>query len=81
MAAYDDTGRSGNPSCLVLEAGDYRIMLGNSLPDAMRRPVLTIPVPELRVVRRLSEKLAPKELPRRLLPTEVMRRSGNVVRS
>lgn len=67
MAAYDDTGRSGNPSCLVLEAGDYRIMLGNSLPDAMRRPVLTIPVPELRVVRRLSEKLAPKELPRRLL--------------
>ncbi len=67
MAAYDDTGRSGNPSCWVLEAGDYRLLLGNSLPDAMKRPVLTFRQAELRVVQRLSEKLAPQKLPRRLL--------------
>ena len=67
MAAYDDTGRSGNPSCWVLEAGDYRVLLGNSLPDAMKRPVLTFSQAEPRVVQQLSEKLVPRKLPRRLL--------------
>lgn len=30
IASYDDTGRTGRKSCLVMEAGEYQILMGNS---------------------------------------------------
>lgn len=53
VAAYDDAGVTGHRSAFVLEAGGYEVLVGTDVRSA--RACGTVEVPELRVVRRLSE--------------------------
>ncbi len=55
---YDDDGRTGHPSCYVLETGDYRFYLGTDVRQA--KPLATVAVDHLLVVRSCTEALAPK---------------------
>lgn len=57
FASYDDSGKSGNRSAFVLEKGDYSIFVGTSVRD--NECVLTYSQPDTRVIRVMSEHLAP----------------------
>jgi len=57
MRTYDDSGITGFKSGYVMEAGDYHIYVGNSVVKSEK--VLTVNVPELRLIEQLSEALAP----------------------
>ena len=57
MASYDDSGITGNPSCYVLEAGEYKLHIGTSVRDT--KEVLGHVIPELRVIEKLTQALAP----------------------
>ena len=35
FASYDDTGVTGNKNCYILEGGEYRLCLGNSVKDVI----------------------------------------------
>ncbi len=67
MAAYDDTGCTGQKGCWVLEAGDYQILAGTSVRDLLPQPVITVRQPELKVVEKAVTRLTPNKLPRRLM--------------
>lgn len=54
MASYDDEGLTGNPSCYVLEAGDYPIYIGNSSADAKNLVAGTYHQDELEVTQQLT---------------------------
>jgi beta-glucosidase len=58
LSSYDDSGKSGNKSCYILEAGTYEIYVGTDIRSSMLAGHLNIP--ELIVVQRLEEALAPK---------------------
>ena len=58
MAAYDDSGITGNKSCYVLEPGNYNIYIGKCVRCAKKE--FTFVVDELTVIKRLSEALAPE---------------------
>ena len=65
MASYDDLGRV-QKSAYILEKGDYRFYLGNSVRDAgLLDFVWTLD--ENQVTLQLTEKMAPSQLPKRLL--------------
>lgn len=64
LASFDDLGKTGNKSCFVLEAGDYRFLVGNSVRNV--REAGTAAVDALRVTQRLSS-LCPTNLEKRLL--------------
>jgi len=71
MASYDDVGVTGYPSAYVLEAGEYRLYVGNSVRKAQRIGVEGkdgYPVESLRVVEQLEEALAPEEEFERMKP-------------
>ena len=55
-SSYDDAGKTGHKSAYVLEAGDYGIYIGNSVRAA--KCVYTFNIPQLRVVRQLTEAAA-----------------------
>lgn len=57
MASYDDMGATGasNKACYVLEPGDYKILVGNSVRAASSKGTYT--VDSLRITERLSNKL------------------------
>ena len=57
MAAYDDSGVTGNRSCYVLEAGEYNIYIGTDVRSAGK--CYSFGIDELRVVKQLSEVIAP----------------------
>ena len=57
MAAFDDTGISGNKSCYVLLKGDYRIYVGTDVREA--KCIFTYNVPSTKVTERLSSAMAP----------------------
>ena len=57
MAAYDDSGATGNKSCYVLEAGDYNIYAGCCVRCAKK--VFTYTQNDLKIVKQLTEALAP----------------------
>ena len=57
LASYDDTGVTGNKSCYVLEPGDYIFYVGENVRDAAEAGRLKLP--ELVVMERLEEALAP----------------------
>lgn len=57
MASYDDGGVTGHESAYVLEAGDYKIYVGNSVRDS--ELVHTYNQKELEVVEQLTEAAAP----------------------
>ena len=65
MASYDDLGKV-QKSAYVLEKGDYHFYLGNSVRDAgLLDFVWTLD--ENQVTLQLTEKMAPSQLPKRLL--------------
>ena len=64
LASFDDLGKTGNKSCFVLEAGDYRFLVGNSVRNV--RQAGTAAVEALRVTQQLSS-LCPTNLEKRLL--------------
>ncbi|MBR3552706.1 MAG: glycoside hydrolase family 3 protein [Clostridia bacterium] len=64
FASFDDLGKTGNKSCYVLEAGDYRFLVGNSVRDISEAG--TAKLDTLRVIQRLSS-LCPTNLEKRLL--------------
>lgn len=64
LASFDDLGKTGNQSCFVLEAGDYRFLVGNSVRNVTEAGVA--PVEELTVTQRLSS-LCPTNLEKRIL--------------
>ncbi len=67
MSAYDDTGKV-KKSAYILEAGDYKIYVGNSVKDARERGVrYTYKQDKTAVVEQLSEQVAAKLLQERLL--------------
>jgi len=67
MSSYDDTGKV-QKSAYVLEPGDYKIYVGNSIKDAGEHGVrYTYRVDQLVVVEQLTERLKPKKLEKRLL--------------
>jgi len=59
LASYDDSGISGHKSCYILEAGSYEIYIGSDVRSATLAG--SINIPELIIVQRLEEALAPKE--------------------
>ncbi|MCR4762184.1 MAG: glycoside hydrolase family 3 C-terminal domain-containing protein [Lachnospiraceae bacterium] len=64
LASYDDLGKVAR-SAWVLEKGAYGFFLGTNVADAARLPY-ELKLSKDRVVRQLTEKLAPKALRRRL---------------
>lgn len=64
LASFDDLGKTGNKSCWVLEAGDYRFLVGNSVRSVTEAGTATVDT--LRVTERLSS-LCPTNLEKRLL--------------
>lgn len=59
MAAYDDSGVTGNKSCYLLEKGDYNIYAGSCVRCAEK--VYTYTVEETKAVKKCSEALAPTQ--------------------
>ena len=57
MCAYDDAGKTGFKSCYVLEKGDYKIYVGNSVRDA--KNVFTYTLDATKLVERCTEALSP----------------------
>lgn len=67
MASYDDTGKV-QKSAWILEAGDYRLFLGNSVKNAGERGAFyTHTQKEMTVVQQLSQQMTAKLLEKRLL--------------
>ncbi len=58
LASYDDSGISGNKSCYILEAGTYEFYVGSDVRSAVLAG--SFDIPELIVVQKLEEALAPK---------------------
>lgn len=65
MASYDDLGKV-QKSAYILEAGDYVFFVGNSVRNVEKLGYVYT-VPQNRVVRQLSEKIAPTSLKERML--------------
>ncbi len=63
MASYDDEGAVAK-SAWIMEKGEYRIFFGNSSANLTEAKSLVLT--EDRIVKQLSEKLAPKKLSRRM---------------
>ncbi len=64
LASFDDLGKTGHRSAFVLEAGDYRFLVGNSVRNVTEAGVATLE--ELTVVEQLSS-LCPTNLEKRIL--------------
>ncbi|MCI8360513.1 MAG: carbohydrate-binding protein [Clostridiales bacterium] len=68
MASYDDTGKTGHKSAYVLEKGDYKIYVGNSIKNAGEAGVRhTYAVAADTVAEQLTEQMTPIQLEKRLL--------------
>ncbi len=65
-ASYDDKGKTGYKSCFVLEQGEYKILVGNSVVDT--KLVYSYEINETKVVRQCVEAMAPVESFKRLIP-------------
>lgn len=57
LMSYDDSGASGNPSCWVMEAGDYTFYVGNNVRNAVA--ALTVTQPNTAVWEKCIQALAP----------------------
>lgn len=57
-ASYDDSGVTGHKNCFVLEAGEYRLFLGENVRD--NREVSAVTLPALIVTAECEEACAPK---------------------
>lgn len=56
-ASYDDSGVTGHAYSYVLEAGEYKVYVGKNVRDAVCAGIFF--VPQIRVVEKLSQNLAP----------------------
>lgn len=65
MASYDDTGKTAAKSAYVLEKGDYKIYIGNSIKNVTEAGIYT--VNEFTVTEQLSAHCVPYDLSSRLL--------------
>lgn len=71
MASYDDAGVTGHPSAYVMEAGTYRLYVGNSIRNVVEIDVegqKGYVVQTLQVVEQLQEAMAPTESFTRMKP-------------
>lgn len=71
MASYDDSGVTGHSSACVLEAGMYKLFVGNSVKNLAQVAVEGkdgYEVAQLQVVEQLQEALAPTESFTRMMP-------------
>ena len=60
LASYDDSGATGHRHAWVLEAGDHALHVGADVRDAGQRPpAVTFAVPQTRLVRQLTQAVAP----------------------
>ncbi len=66
MSSYDDSGKSGNKSCYVLEAGEYILHIGNNVRNTAVAGSFVLESTKL--TERLSEAGAPKEAFDRTVP-------------
>lgn len=66
MASYDDTGKSGHQSSYILEEGEYKFYVGNSIRNVTECRK-KYKVKETTVIETLSQQLPPIELSKRLL--------------
>ena len=58
IASYDDSGKSGNKNCYVLESGEYSFFAGSNVRDAQK--MWSFDLCELKVLQKLKEVCAPK---------------------
>lgn len=65
MASYDDLGKMAK-SAYVLEKGEYRFYVGTSVRDTLEADFVLV-MDEDRIVRQLTQKLAPVQLKKRML--------------
>ncbi|OPJ65275.1 glycoside hydrolase family 3 C-terminal domain-containing protein [Clostridium oryzae] len=71
MASYDDAGVTGKISCYVLESGEYKLYVGNSVKNLVNIDVegrKCYFIETLRVVEQLEEALTPTESFTRIKP-------------
>ncbi|MBR5449415.1 MAG: glycoside hydrolase family 3 C-terminal domain-containing protein, partial [Clostridia bacterium] len=62
MKRYDEDGATGYTSAYVLEAGEYRICVGNSLADAASRVAGALILENTRLVKQLTRQFVPVDL-------------------
>ena len=62
MRQYDENGDAGYMSAYILEAGEHRIYLGNSLSDAVCNMVGAVTVEKTTVVEQLTRQFVPIEI-------------------
>lgn len=65
MASYDDLGKV-EKSAYILESGEYHFYVGSSVRDAVAVPQ-TVSIAENLVTERLSSRMAPRQLGKRML--------------
>lgn len=71
MAAYDDSGCTGNKSCYVLESGDYQVYVGNSVRNTEQIQIdgeKAYHISDIQVVQQLEEVMAPVQSLKRMKP-------------
>ncbi|MBR1810855.1 MAG: glycoside hydrolase family 3 C-terminal domain-containing protein [Clostridia bacterium] len=56
MASYDDSGRTGNRFCYILESGDYHIYIGKHVRALVHAGTYSVPADS--ITARLSQRLA-----------------------
>ena len=66
MAAYDDSGISSHKSCYVLEAGEYKLYVGNNVRDTQEAG--TFNITQTIVTKSLTEAMAPVMEYKRMKP-------------
>ena len=66
-ASYDDSGKTGNKSCYVLESGIYKLFVGDNVRDAVN--VWNFTLDNLKIINTLSEVCAPKNKFERMIAT------------
>ena len=66
MASYDDSGKSGHKSAWVMEAGEYKLLVGNSCRNLTQ--IGTYDIAKTVVTEQLEEASAPTEAFDRLIP-------------
>lgn len=57
FASYDDSGVTGNKSCFLLEAGEYKVYAGSDVRSAEQ--ILSFNLAETKIIRKCEEALAP----------------------
>lgn len=74
LASYDDSGVTGHKSCYVLESGDYKLYVGNSVRN--NSEVFTYSVARIKVVEELSEAMCPDDNDLKLLKPGALKEDG-----